>query len=167
MRTTDLSGILSYIHTSLAVLLRLSQSSSGATALLEAGLFSAIRDSTLFATDPDIGLDVDNAEALENFYRLLTSLLRVIVSVVVTKGQRNQQVMAQARQFLETNRMCMMGVFKASQRSELALSKSGRDALEELVDGFAVLISASGFLEVSVCMRGWCRIPKLTCRDAG
>ena len=146
---TDLSTLLSYIHTSLTVLLRLSQSPSGATALLEAGLFSAIRDSQLFATDPDIGLEVDNTEALENFYRLLTSLLRVVVSVVITKGQRNQQVVAQARQFLETNRMCMQGVFKASQRDTERLSKGLRDSLAELVEVFIVLITASGFLEVS------------------
>lgn len=134
----------------MAVLLRLSQSTPGATALLEAGLFSAIRDSQLFATDPDIGLDVENPEALENFYKLLTSLLRVVVSVVVAKGQRNQQVIAQARLFLETNRQCMQGVFKASQRADIALGQSGREALESLVDGFVVLISACGFLEVSL-----------------
>ncbi|KAL1302377.1 hypothetical protein AAFC00_002780 [Neodothiora populina] len=143
----DLTTLLSYVHTGLAVLLRASQSNDGATAILESGLFSAIRDSQLFATDPDIGLDVDNAEALENFYRLLTSLLRVIVSVVITKGPRNQQIIAQARQFLNDNRQCMQGVFKAANRGE-KLSTEGRKALEELVDGFTVLISASGFLEV-------------------
>lgn len=145
----DLSTLLSYVHTSLAVLLRASQSPDGATAILESGLFSAIRDSQLFATDPDIGLEVDNAEALENFYRLLTSLLRVIVSVVVTKGARNLQVIAQARQFLTENRQCMQGVFKAANRGE-KLSVAGRAALEDIVDGFTVLISTSGFLEVSL-----------------
>lgn len=144
----DLSTLLSYVHTGLAVLLRASQSTEGASTILESGLFSAIRDSQLFATDPDIGLDVDNAEALENFYRLLSSLLRVIISVVVTKGARNQQVIAQARQFLNENRQCMQGVFKAANRGE-KLTVKGKEALEELVDGYTVLISASGFLEVS------------------
>lgn len=146
----DLATMLSYVHTGLAVLVRASQSTEGATAILESGLFSAVRDSQLFATDPDIGLDVDNAEALENFYKLLTALLRVVVGVVVTKGARNQQIIAQARHFLLENRQCMQGVFKAANRSSSEkMSVSGRAALEELVDGFTVLICTSGFLEVS------------------
>lgn len=146
----DLTTLLSYVHTGLAVLLRMSQSAEGATAILSAGLFASIRDSQLFATDPDIGLDVDNAEALGNFYRLLASLLRVVIGVVVTKGARNQQVIAQARKFLDENRQCMQGVFKAANRGGDKVPASTREALEDLVDGFTVLISASGFLEVSI-----------------
>lgn len=148
IQTQDPSALLSYIHTSLTVLLRMSQTPEGCSAILEAGLFSSIRDSQLFAADPDIGLDVDNAEALENFYRLLTAMVRIIISVVVTKGPRNKHVLAQGRNFLVENRTCMQGVFKAATRSD-KLPVSGREALEELVDVFMVLIHTTGFLEVS------------------
>lgn len=144
----DHSVLLSYIHTSLAVLLRMSQTPEGCSAILEAGLFSSIRDSQLFAADPDIGLDVDNAEALENFYKLLTAMLRIIISAVVTKGPRNKHIISQGRNFLIENRQCMQGVFKAATRKD-QLPPSGREALEELVDVSMVLIHTTGFLEAS------------------
>lgn len=59
-------------------------------------------------------------------------------------------MIAQARKFLDENRQCMQGVFKAANRGGDKVPASTREALEDLVDGFTVLISASGFLEVSI-----------------
>ncbi|KAI5243890.1 hypothetical protein E4T43_03989 [Aureobasidium subglaciale] len=146
---TDIATLLSYIHTALSVLLRMSHTNEGAAAILEAGLFSAIRDSQLFATDPDIGLDVDNVEALENFYRLLISMLRILTSCVVSRGSRNQHVLAQGRAFLTENRSCMQGVFKAAVREGPQVRPSIKQALEDLVGCFSALIHATDFVEVS------------------
>ncbi|THX07919.1 hypothetical protein D6D18_02066 [Aureobasidium pullulans] len=143
----DIATLLSYIHTALSVLLRMSHTNEGAAAILEAGLFSAIRDSQLFATDPDIGLDVDNVEALENFYRLLISMLRILTSCVVSRGSRNQHVLAQGRAFLAENRQCMQGVFKAAMREGPQVRPSIKQALEELVGCFSALIHATDFVE--------------------
>ena len=146
----DIATLLSYIHTALSVLLRMSHTNEGAAAILEAGLFSAIRDSQLFATDPDIGLDVDNVEALENFYRLLISMLRILTSCVVSRGSRNQHVIAQGRAFLTENRQCMQGVFKAAVREGPQVRAGVKQALEELVGCFSALIHATEFVEVSL-----------------
>lgn len=144
----DLTALLSYVHIGLSLLLRLCQTQDGATLVLNAGLFTAVRDSQLFSTDPDIGLDIDNPKALVQFYRLLASLLQVITSVVLAKGPRNQQTAAQARAFLQENRFCMQAVFKRASK----LGKTAgppEEEVFELVQGFSTLIAASGFLEVS------------------
>ena len=143
----DLETIIATIQTSLALLLRLSQDQEGAAAILDAGIFSSVRDSQLFATDPDIGLDIENPDALENFYHLLVSILRVINSIVLVKGSRNQQITAQGRNFLQENRQSMQSVFKASSRTD-RMSERARQSLDDLVDNFTVLISATDFLGV-------------------
>jgi hypothetical protein len=53
---TELSSVLLFYNTCLALLLRISQTRLGATNILNAGLFQSIRDSQLFSADPDIGL---------------------------------------------------------------------------------------------------------------
>jgi len=47
---------LSYCHARLALLLQISQTRLGASAVLNAGLLPAIIASGLFATDPDLGV---------------------------------------------------------------------------------------------------------------
>jgi nuclear pore complex protein Nup205 len=152
----------------------MSHTNDGAAAILEAGLFSAVRDSQLFATDPDIGLDVDNVEALENFYRLLISMLRILTTCVISRGSRNQHVIAQGKAFLTENRQCMQGVFKAAVREGPQVRPSIKQALEDLVGCFSALVHATDFVEVSsplfavysiqitdVCCRVMkCRCPK-------
>lgn len=125
-------------------------------ALLETGILGAVRDSGLFATDPDIGLEIENPEALDIFYQLLSSMLRIITSIVLVKGKRNTQTIAQGRSFLAENRTCMQAVFKATNRRELAATTNGgsepvkMNSLEDLVDDFTVLIQMTDFLGVSL-----------------
>jgi nuclear pore complex protein Nup205 len=47
---------LSYSHARLALLLGLSQTRFGAAAVLSAGLFHSVKESGLFAIDPDLGV---------------------------------------------------------------------------------------------------------------
>ena len=47
---------LSYCHARLVLLLHISQTRVGATAVLNAGLFHSIQVSCLFAMDPDLGV---------------------------------------------------------------------------------------------------------------
>lgn len=51
-----MAQLLSYYDASLSLLLRVSQTRFGATHVLDAGLFAAIRDCGIFGADPDIGL---------------------------------------------------------------------------------------------------------------
>ncbi len=52
----DIDIQLSYCHSKLALLLQLSQTRFGAAAVLNSGLFHSIKESELFATDPDLGV---------------------------------------------------------------------------------------------------------------
>jgi nuclear pore complex protein Nup205 len=47
---------LSYCHARLVLLLHISQTRVGATAVLNAGLFHSVQVSGLFAIDPDLGV---------------------------------------------------------------------------------------------------------------
>lgn len=147
--TKDISSILLFYKTSLSLLLRITQTRLGATAALSASLFNAIRDSQIFAADPDIGLEMENADALSNYFDLMLAVLRIINAVVLSRGNQNDQTVKLAREFLSENRGSMVGVFKRHGRvGGLDVVGKGID-LEELVEGFTLLISACGFLEVS------------------
>lgn len=47
---------LSYCNAKLALLLQIAQTRFGAATVLNAGLFNAIKESGLFAIDPDLGV---------------------------------------------------------------------------------------------------------------
>lgn len=53
---SDVPLLLSYYDAVLSLLLRICQSREGATQVLNSGLFHSIRESQIFAADPDIGL---------------------------------------------------------------------------------------------------------------
>lgn len=52
----DTPLILSFYESLLSFLQQLCQTKSGANHVLKAGLFQAVRDSHLFAADPDLGI---------------------------------------------------------------------------------------------------------------
>jgi len=164
--TLDVAQLLSYYDASLSLLLRVSQTRLGATHVLDAGLFAAIRDSGIFGADPDIGLgihflifnnyntntpllDIDNPRALTKYFDLLLSILQIINAVVLSRGSENDQTVSQAQHFLHENRPCIVAVFKRNAK----IGSIGREndiVLERIVDNFTVLISASRFFDVII-----------------
>lgn len=56
LQFTDVSMQLSNCHARLTLLLQISQTRTGATAVLNSGLFHLIKQSGLFSTDPDLGV---------------------------------------------------------------------------------------------------------------
>lgn len=52
----DIPLLISYYHALLSLLQKLCQTKIGATLVLNTGLFASIRESRLFAADPDIGI---------------------------------------------------------------------------------------------------------------
>ncbi|KAI8932148.1 hypothetical protein NX059_011031 [Plenodomus lindquistii] len=151
----QIPALLSYYDASLALLLRISQSRLGAAYVLNAGLFPAIRDSHIFAVDPDIGLEFDDANALRKYYELMLSVLRVVNAAVIARGRQNDQTIYAAREFLKENRHSMVSVFKrsvhvgASQGASVSGVSGGEleQALMELVDYWTVLVDVTGFLK--------------------
>ena len=166
LTVTDVPLLLSYYKGKLSLLLRISQTRLGAGLLFDAGLFQAVQESGLFSVDPDIGIgklasqstcrtwlihtDIDNPEALKKYYELLLSVLRIVSSLVLSRGPENERTLEQARNFLIRNRPSMVSVFKRQAKIGGVLIADTSDDLDELVDSYAILITMTGFLEVSL-----------------
>ncbi|KAL8703540.1 MAG: hypothetical protein Q9201_003297, partial [Fulgogasparrea decipioides] len=149
----DIPLLLAYYDSKLALLLTISQTRPGATQVVSAGLFQTIRDSGLLSVDPDLGITIDNPNALAKYYTLLLSIVRVIAAVVTSRGPQNTQTIDAAKSFLEENRALMVAVFKRQARIGAAVENSlvgggsGAIDVEELVELFVMLISVTGFLD--------------------
>ncbi len=157
---------LSYCHARLALLLHISQTRFGATAILNAGLFHSIQASCLFATDPDLGvgiyflsqlfcrvslieLDIEGPGAIVKHYNLLAAVMRIICACILSRGIQNQQSLEQGRKFLTENRLSILAVLKKSA----GLGATGgisELSIDELADSFMLLISFTGFLDVGL-----------------
>ena len=89
--------------------------------------------------------DPTNTTALAQHYRLLATVARIIGAAVLSQGSNK---VLQGRRFLTEHRMLVAHVLKRSAgigSVDLALEEN----IEELADAFMVVITATGFLEVS------------------
>lgn len=157
--------LLAFYESLLALFQILCQTKNGATVVLKSGLFESVRESQLFAADPDIGIgwsslsqtfsnrrllnypDIDDSDALRKFYDLLLSIIRVIVTAVFSRGIHNEQIKAQTRTFLAENRSCMVGVFKRFAKIGGGAPAGHQETLCELVKSFMVLVTATDYLD--------------------
>lgn len=142
----DMSLQLFYCNLKLALLLHISQSRFGAATVLNAGLFHSIKVSGLFATDPDLGIDIDDENAIIKHYELLTSLMRVICAAVLSRGSQNQHTLEQGRKFFTDNRLSILALFKKSAGIGTE-SDSSRQIIDELAELYILLMSITGFLD--------------------
>ncbi|KAI9370793.1 nucleoporin Nup186/Nup192/Nup205 [Aspergillus egyptiacus] len=140
--------LLSYYESLLSLLQQLCQTKPGATQVLKAGLFQAVRESHLFAADPDLGIDIDNPDALRKYYDLLDSVLRVIATAAFSRGLHNEQMLEQTRAFLTENRQSMVGIFKRFAKIGGAAAPGHHDALTSIAKSYTALVAATDFLEV-------------------
>ena len=148
---SDIPLLLVFYSWKLSLLLTISRSKLGASLLVNAGLFAAIRASGLFSVDPDIGIEIDNPEALAQYYRLLLAVTRIVTSVTLSKGPQNDIMIVQARGFLLENRALLVAVFKRDAKiGGVSFDDKGgsEGSVEELVELFGLLIEMTGFVEV-------------------
>ena len=146
------------------LLLQISRTREGAGALLDAGLMSAVRDSLLFRADPDLGISIPSpndqadpgfsnvdsiASALRTYYVLLSSTLRVLLSIFLSRGSQNEQIQYLARTFLTEYRPNMVGVFKKYAGVNGKIDEKIRPLVAESVRCFTGLVTLSGFVDVS------------------
>ncbi|KAL5002210.1 hypothetical protein BDV10DRAFT_191784 [Aspergillus recurvatus] len=150
----DTPLLLSYYQSLLSLLQQLCQTKPGATHVLKAGLFQAVRESQLFAADPDLGIDIDNADALRKYYDLLDSVLRVIVTATFSRGLQNELMIEQTRAFLTENRQSMVGIFKRFAKIGGSGAPDHQDALTSIAKSYTALIAATDFLEMQQNSRG-------------
>jgi nuclear pore complex protein Nup205 len=169
---------LSYCQARLALLLQISQTRLGAVAVLNSGLLHSIKVSGLFVTDPDLGVgelylpnlpapllirsDIEGPDAITKHYRLLAAVMRVICAAVLSRGSQNQQTLEQGRRFLSENRLSILAVLKKSAGLGNT-SGISEQSIDELADSFMLLISVTGFLDVSdQVLIFYSRFPSLT-----
>ncbi|KAK8154342.1 nucleoporin Nup186/Nup192/Nup205 [Phyllosticta citrichinensis] len=180
-KSADIPLLLSFIDACLSVLLRISQTRLGAAHIFNAGLFNSVRESKIFSTDPDFGFgtdnlsnkqwqqkrqqkhtantsnrstEIDNANALSKFFDLMLSVLRVVNSVVITRGPQNEACRETGRQFIIENRPSIVSIFKRQAGvggyGGVAKGKAAeamQAQLDELAENLCVLIHVTGFVE--------------------
>lgn len=161
----------------LAVLLSLCQTREGAKFVIQNNLFRTIEVSGLFQTDPDLDIGMycpfyspfdvkqdtslnslpatDQGEtlALEKLYSLLLRVTRIIGAAVLARGSQSTTTQGPARRFLTDYRMLIVHVLKKSagigHNSGVKASVKLEENVEDLAEAFMVLITTTGFLEVS------------------
>ena len=138
------------LQTRLLLLLQISRTREGSGYLLDAGMLQAIRESMLFRADPDLGIDLDNAQALHNYYELVALTLRLLVSTFVNRGLQNEQCQFLLRGFLSEYRPNMVGLFKRFSGVNGTVPADSRPVLRDIIKGYTALASATGFVEVCV-----------------
>ncbi|ROT35962.1 hypothetical protein SODALDRAFT_300242 [Sodiomyces alkalinus F11] len=146
----------------LALLLQLAQTRTGATAILHANLLRHVEMSGLFSADPELQADPAKPHALAKHYELLAKMAHIIAAAIVCRGA---SYTGQGQKFLTDHRMLVAHTLKRSAgigaveaggggggNSHRAGAQSGalEHWVEELAEGFMLLITATGFLEVSV-----------------
>ena len=76
------------------------------------------------------------------------SIVRVITSIVLSRGPQNEQTIESAKAFLTENRPLVVSMFKRQARiGGVSFDDAGVD-IEELVELFMLLIEMTGFLDV-------------------
>jgi nuclear pore complex protein Nup205 len=97
---------------------------------------------------------------LKIFFELILAILKIVASVLMARGVENEQMKTQVRDFLSENRSSVVAVFKrnakigwrkgaAKEEEDDGMS----DVLSECVDLYSLLISATGWLDVSYLSR--------------
>jgi Nuclear pore complex scaffold, nucleoporins 186/192/205 len=94
--------------------------------------------------------DVETSMALHKYYQLLSSLLRLLVSVFLSRGQQNQQSQHHMRNFLTESRPNMVGAFKRYRGIGGAVAVESRPLLEEVVKSYVALTSMADFMQVKL-----------------
>ncbi len=95
-----------------------------------------------------ITTDVDTSMALQSYYELLSCVLRLLVSLFLSRGTQNQQSQYQMRNFLTENRLNMVGAFKRYQGIGGEVAPGSRAMLEDVVKSYIALMSMAEFMQV-------------------
>jgi nuclear pore complex protein Nup205 len=95
-----------------------------------------------------INLDIKGPNAIEKHYNLLVAIMRVLCATILSRGTQNQQTLEQGRRFLSENRSSVLAVLKKSAGLGSAVG-APEQSVDELADAFMLLMSITGFLDVS------------------
>jgi nuclear pore complex protein Nup205 len=94
-------------------------------------------------------LDIDDKDAVNKHYELLAAIMRVICAAVLSRGSQNEHTLEQGRKFLMENRLSILAVLKKSAGLGGVNNDTSGQSIAELAESFILLITLTGFLEVS------------------
>lgn len=94
-------------------------------------------------------VDIEGPGAIFKHYKLLTAVMRVISAAILSRGSQNQQTLEQGRKFLSENRLSILAVLKKSAGLS-DVNQRPDESVQDLADVFMLLMSVTGFVEVSV-----------------
>ena len=77
-------------------------------------------------------------------------MLRLLVSVFLSRGQQNEQSQYQLRNFLTENRLNMVGAFKRYRGVGGEVASGSRATLEDVIKSYVVLMSMADFMQVGL-----------------
>ena len=97
--------------------------------------------------DPDLGIGLEDPQALQKYYELLLDIMRVVVSCVLSRGPQNRQAIDAGKMFLIENRNIAVTVFKRNAGIGGKNSDQVGD-LKQLADMFVLLFGLTRFIEV-------------------
>ena len=80
--------------------------------------------------------------------------MRVISAAILSLGSQNQQTLEQGRKFLSENRLSILAVLKKSAGLS-SVNQRPDESVQDLADVFMLLMSVTGFVEVSVPGSKW------------
>ncbi|KAI5816239.1 nucleoporin Nup186/Nup192/Nup205 [Pyronema omphalodes] len=141
----DIPTLLSSFSAATGFLFRVSQTRSGASHIINAGLFPALRECELFQVDPDMGLSADGN--VKQYYELLFDVMRVVLACILSRGAQNRLSIEMGRRFLEDNKGLLVTVLKRSAGIGGGMEKERKDAkeLRRLADVCVLLCGLTGF----------------------
>lgn len=125
--------------------------------MIQNNLFRAVELSGLFAADPDLDLGSPNdSRVLEKHYSLLVRVARLVGAAVLARGPQSTAALVPARRFLADHRALVVQVLKKTAGvggagQAVQTGQKVEENVEDLAEAFMVLITATGFLEVSFC----------------
>lgn len=93
--------------------------------------------------------DMNINGSMEVYFQLLLGLMRIINSVVLSRGEQNEQTLAQGRKFLSENRLSVLSVFKRATSIGSINRVVSAEVVEDLADCYMLLITLTGFIDVS------------------
>lgn len=162
------------------LLLQVSRTHLGASALLDANLLQTLRDSGLFAADPDLGFDLSSIgpaslvrsttqngasasivsaqkSALLTYFFLLQGCLRLLLSTFLNFGQENEKIIYLVRSFLADHRGNMVGIFKRAAGLSLASQQAAQTSLFASIPAGSVLAKEDRDMRrlVDECMKAY------------
>jgi hypothetical protein len=95
-----------------------------------------------------IASDIEGPDAVSKHYSLLAAIMRVICAALLSRGAQNEQSLEQGRRFITENRLSILAVLKKS--AGLVAGVVVSEQIEDLAESFMLLLTFTGFLEVSV-----------------